>query len=70
MDAGDTVDKVVETVKDAGKTVANGAKDALDTVNQAGKDAIKAVNTAVNGANVVQISSIGLFMTVLAIFNR
>ena len=46
------------------------ASDALDTVKQTGKDAIKAVNKAVNGANMVQLSSMGLFMTVLAIFNQ
>ena len=48
-----------DAIAGAGKAVVN-----------AGKDAIAAVNTAVNGANMVQLSSMGLFMTVLAIFNR
>ena len=59
-------DDIVEGLNKAGDK----AKDALDTVNQAGKDGIAALNKAVNGANVVQLSSMGLFMTVLAIFNR
>jgi hypothetical protein len=58
-DIVDGLNKAWNVAKDAGKAVVN-----------AGKDAIAAVNTAVNGANMVQLSSMGLFMTVLAIFNR
>ena len=65
MDAG-----VVETAKDAGKAIKDTAEDVGNAIKQAGKDGIGALNRAVNGANVVQISSMGLFMTVLAIFNR
>ena len=58
-DIKDGLNKGGEAIAGAGKAVVN-----------AGKDAIAAVNTAVNGANMVQLSSMGLFMTVLAIFNR
>ena len=49
----------METAKGVGNTIEKGVK-----------DGVAAVNKAVNGANMVQLSSIGLFMTVLAIFNR
>ena len=45
------------------KNTVDGAKGLTDQAKQLIKD-------HVNGANMVQISSMGLFMTVLAIFNR
>ena len=45
------------------KNAVDGAKGLTDQAKQLIKD-------HVNGANMVQISSMGLFMTILAIFNR
>ena len=51
------------------KNTVDGAKGLTDQANELIKDGVDSVNAHINGANMVQISSMGLFMTVLAIFN-
>ena len=60
-DIKDVANKGLEGAKTEGNKIANGTKDAISALNDA-------VNG--NGANMVQLSYMGLFMTVLAIFNR
>ena len=50
--------------------ITDGATDVYNKAKQGVKDGIAALKKVVNGANMVQPSSMGLFMTVLAIFNR
>ena len=52
------------------KNTVDGAKGLTDQANQLIKDGVDSVHSHINGANMLQISSIGLFMSVLAIFNR
>ena len=52
------------------KNTVDGAKGLTDQANQLIKDGVDSVHAHINGANMVQISSMGLVMTVLAIFNR
>jgi hypothetical protein len=50
--------------------VAKTAEDASDTVVNTAEDVGDFFENAVSGGNLVQVSTMGLFMTVLAIFNR
>ena len=54
-DIKDVANKGLEGAKDLGNKIKDGATDLANKLN---------------GANMVQLSSMGLFMTVLAIFNR
>ena len=75
--AEDAFNTVKQFGKDAFDTVKQGVKDgvsALDGVvnpkNETTAKPNNVTNKKTNGANMVQLSSIGLFITVLAIFNR
>ena len=61
--AGDDLNELV-------KNTVDGAKGLTDQASQLIKDGVDSVHAHINGANMVQISSMGLLMTVLAIFNR
>ena len=61
---------MVNTANKASDSVVNTANKASGTVVNTAEDAGDFFEKAVGGGNLVQVSTMGLFMTVLAIFNR